>query len=314
MNRIIYRILPLLLMALTLFCSCDGRKPNSKLILNEVLVDNQSNFQDDYGLHSAWVEIFNKSYGSADLAGWYIECKNGNEQPVRYFIPKGDVLTLIKPRQHALFWADGEPRRGTFHTNFKFNAEQEIWIGLYDSGQKLMDEITIPAGCLLPNQSYARVSDASAEWEIKDDSEHSYVTPSTNNKTMDSNAKMEKFARHDSVGVGMAISAMSVVFCGLILLYISFKIVGKISIHMHSRHFQQAKDIVLQQHKEKEMKEKQTAAPACKGNEGEIYAAIAMALHEMQAQVHDVESLVLTMKRKCSPWSSKYSTLRQMPK
>ena len=51
----------LLLIGLT---SCGEKKSNSKLVLNEVLIDNQSNFQDDYGLHSAWIEIFNKSFGS----------------------------------------------------------------------------------------------------------------------------------------------------------------------------------------------------------------------------------------------------------
>ena len=54
----------LLLVGLT---SCGEKKTNSKLMLNEVLIDNQSNFQDDYGLHSAWIEVFNKSYGSACL-------------------------------------------------------------------------------------------------------------------------------------------------------------------------------------------------------------------------------------------------------
>ena len=38
----------LLLVGLT---SCGEKKTNSKLMLNEVLIDNQSNFQDDYGLH-----------------------------------------------------------------------------------------------------------------------------------------------------------------------------------------------------------------------------------------------------------------------
>ena len=47
----------LLLVGLT---SCGEKKTNSKLMLNEVLIDNQSNFQDDYGLHSAWIEVFNK--------------------------------------------------------------------------------------------------------------------------------------------------------------------------------------------------------------------------------------------------------------
>ena len=45
----IFLSLPLLI-GLT---SCGEKKSNSKLVLNEVLIDNQSNFQDDYGLHRA---------------------------------------------------------------------------------------------------------------------------------------------------------------------------------------------------------------------------------------------------------------------
>lgn len=50
-------------------CSCGEQKSNTKLVLNEVLIENESNFQDDYGVHSAWIEIFNRSFGSADRAG-----------------------------------------------------------------------------------------------------------------------------------------------------------------------------------------------------------------------------------------------------
>lgn len=98
---------------------------------------------------------------------------------------------MVKPRQHALFWADGEPNRGTFHTNFTLNAATDNWIGLYDSGKKLLDQIIVPAGTLQANQSYARVSDAANEWEVKGSSADKYVTPSTNNKTINSHAKME---------------------------------------------------------------------------------------------------------------------------
>lgn len=117
----------LLLIGLT---SCGEQKSNNKLLLNEVLIDNQNNFQDDYGLHSAWIEIFNKSYGSADLAACLLKVSSQPGDTVTYFIPKGDILTLVKPRQHALFWADGEPNRGTFHTSFKLNPETANWVGL----------------------------------------------------------------------------------------------------------------------------------------------------------------------------------------
>ena len=169
------------LMLLVAFSSCKEQKPNNKLVINEVLVDNQSNFQDDYGLHSGWIEIFNKSYSSADLAGCLLRVSSQPGDTATYFIPKGDVLTLLKPRQHTLFWADGAPRRGTFHTNFVLSKTNENWIGLYDSGKKLLDQVVVPAGVLKENYSYARVSDGLNEWEVKDDSAEKYVTPSTNN-------------------------------------------------------------------------------------------------------------------------------------
>lgn len=289
------------------FTSCTEQKSNSKLVINEVLVDNQTNFQDDYGVHSGWIEIFNKAYSTADLAGCLLKVSSQPGDTVTYFIPKGDVLTSIKPRQHTLFWADGNPRRGTFHTNFVLSKTNANWIGLYDSGKKLLDQVVVPAGILAANQSYARVGDASAEWEVKGASADKYVTPSTNNQTIESNPKMDKFEQHDPVGIGMAISAMSVVFLGLILLYICFKLIGKAAIKLRKRNAMIAHNITdKQEAKEKKLGE----AP------GEVIAAISMALHEAQGANHDVEETILTIsrvKRSYSPWSSKIYTLRETP-
>ena len=303
MNKTKIGIFFTLLLVLGVCSSCGEKRSNNKLLLNEVLITNEGNYQDDYGLHSAWIEIFNRSYGSADLAACLLRASSQPGDTTTYFIPKGDVLTLVKPRQHSLFWADGEPRRGTFHTNFTLDPEKENWIGLFDSGRNLIDQVTIPAGVLKTNQSYGRVSDAASQWEVKDGSAEKYVTPSTNNKTIDSNAKMEKFEEHDSNGIGMSISAMSVVFCGLILLFIAFKIVGKASVSLSKRNAMKAKGITdKQEAKEKKLGE----AP------GEIFAAIAMAMHEMQSDVHDVEDTVLTItrvKRSYSPVSYTHLTL-----
>lgn len=289
------------------FTSCTEQKSNSKLVINEVLVDNQTNFQDDYGVHSGWIEIFNKAYSTADLVGCLLKVSSQPGDTVTYFIPKGDVLTSIKPRQHTLFWADGNPRRGTFHTNFVLSKTNANWIGLYDSGKKLLDQVVVPAGILAANQSYARVGDASAEWEVKGASADKYVTPSTNNQTIESNPKMDKFEQHDPVGIGMAISAMSVVFLGLILLYICFKLNGKAAIKLRKRNAMIAHNITdKQEAKEKKLGE----AP------GEVIAAISMALHEAQGADHDVEETILTIsrvKRSYSPWSSKIYTLRETP-
>lgn len=278
----------------------------TSLKINEVLVTNEQNYHDDYGLHNAWIEIFNTSFASVNIEGCYLT--NDKDNPTKYPIPKGDVLTLIKPRQHILFWADGMPNRGTFHVSFTLDPSKENYIALYDSnGKTLIDEITVPAG-MLADQSYAREEDGSANWVIKGGGEHSYVTPSTNNMTLDKNEKIENFKKHDADGFGMAIIAMSVVFIGLILLYVSFKIVGNIAVKLGKRNAMKAIGIT----DKVEAKEKNLGS-----HSGEEAAAIAMALHEFMNDAHDVEDMILTInkvKRTYSPWSSKIYTLRQTPK
>ena len=304
-----YRIGILLsLLLLVGFSSCKEQEPNNKLVINEVLIENQDNFQDDYGVRSGWIEVFNKAYSSADLAGCLLKVSSQPGDTTTYFIPKGDVLTLIKPRQHTLFWADGNPRRGTFHTNFLLNKDQNNWIGLYDSGKNLMDEIVIPAGLLDADQSYGRVGDASSEWQVKDDSNDRYVTPSTNNQTIESNPKMDKFEKHDPTGVGMAVSAMSVVFTGLLLLFVCFRFVGRVSVGFLKRNAMKVQDVA----DVKEANERHLGEVS-----GEVIAAISMALHEAQGGEHDVEETVLTIsrvKRSYSPWNSKIYTLRETPR
>ena len=278
----------------------------TSLKINEVLVTNEQNYQDDYGLHKAWIEIFNTSFATVNIEGCYLT--NDKDNPTKYPIPKGDILTQIKPRQHTLFWADGMPNRGTFHVNFTLDPNKENYIALYDSnGKTLIDEITIPAG-MLADQSYARQEDGSANWVIKGGGEHSYVTPSTNNMTQDKNEKIENFKKHDEDGFGMAIIAMSVVFIGLILLYVSFKIVGNIAVKLGKKNAMKATGIT----DKAEAKEKNLGS-----HSGEEAAAIAMALHEFMNDAHDVEDMILTInkvKRTYSPWSSKIYTLRQTPK
>lgn len=274
--------------------------------INEVLIVNDQNYQDDYGLQSAWIELFNTSFATVNIEGCYLT--NDKNNPTKYRIPKGDVLTQIKPRQHTLFWADGMPNRGTFHLNFTLDPTKENYLALYDSnGKTLIDEITIPAG-QLADQSYAREQDGSDKWVVKGGAEHSYVTPSTNNMTLDKNAKIENFKKHDKIGIGMAIIAMSVVFIGLILLYISFKVVGNIAVKLGKRNAMKATGIT----DKAEAKEKKLGS-----HSGEETAAIAMALHEYLNDAHDIEDMVLTInkvKRSYSPWSSKIYTLRQDPR
>lgn len=112
----------------------------------------------------------------------------------------------------------------------------------------------------------------------------------------------------DSAGIGMAIIGMVTVFIGLILFSLVFKIIANISIGLTKRNAMKVQGIT-------DMK---VAHEKSIGSEsGEIFAAISMALHEYQDNVHDVEDTVLTIdkvKRNYSPWSSKIYTLTETPR
>lgn len=280
--------------------SCgETESEDSKVLLNEVLTLNKGNFQDDYGVHNAWIEVFNTSFGTVDIAGYKLAVCSGSNDTIFYVVPKGDVQTKIKPRQHALFWADGKPNRGTFHITCKLDSARTNWVGLYDNGGKLLDQVKVPV--LQADHSYARLDDANEEWVVKGGNEaNSYVTPSTNNMTIEKNSKQEKFAESDATGVGMAITAMSVVFSGLIILYVMFRLLG---LGMQSKKSTEIKSV--------ETKAEDKSVGKSTEKEGEIYAAIAMALHEELGNVHDEESGILTIARNTSEWNAKHQLLRK---
>lgn len=270
----------------------------SDMKLNEVLVVNTDDFEDDFGHKHTWIELFNQSYGTVNIGGCYLTNDRNNLR--KYTIPKGDVLTRIKPRQHILFWADNQPVRGTFHLNFTLDTLGENRLYFVSSdGRTIIDSVVVPAG-MLANVSYGRVDDGIGEWAVLDK-----TTPSSNNVIQDKEAASQRMAVVDPYGIIMAITAMSVVFFALIILYIVFKNIGNSAIRTSRKKAEQAAG---------------TSGVVANPDDvsGEVYAAIATALHLhlVQEDAHDVENTILTMNkvaRTYSPWSSKIYGLREIP-
>ena len=52
----------LFLSALILLVSCTIKDENPHWVINEVMVDNQTGFMDDFGQRNGWIEIFNNTY------------------------------------------------------------------------------------------------------------------------------------------------------------------------------------------------------------------------------------------------------------
>lgn len=284
--------------------SAQGRKG---LCINEVMVQNDSSVIDDYGMRHAWVELYNSTHASMEISSVYLT--NDKNNPTLYPVPLGDVNTEIPALQHVLFWADGEPSKGTFHMSFTINPGETIYI--FDADQQtILDEVTIPAD-LAPNTTYARKEDGkggvNAEaWEVRDGGEK-YITPSSNNIIVDTNTKVESFRTLDGNGFVLTLMAMSIVFSALLVLSICFYFISKVGglvskINKIRSHGGDPKTV--------------TAEDAPAHDSGEEIAAIVMALHE-HLNAHDQENTILTInkvKKAYSPWSSKIYGLRELPR
>ena len=282
--------------------SAQGRRG---LRLNEVMVVNDSNYVDDYGKRGAWIELFNSTFGPLEISKVFLT--NDPNNPKMYPVPLGDVNTRIPKRQHILFWADGKPTYGTFHTNFTLDPNRENWIGVYDTdGLTLIDSVTVPV--MGGNRSFARIDDGVGAWEVRDGvSEGKHITPSSANHIKDTNGKVDMFYEHDSHGFSLTIMAMTIVFTALLVLCVCFWIISKIGA-------KNLRDKKLKSQGVDPTSVKRTERP--QGDSGEEIAAIVMALHE-HLNAHDNEATILTInkvRRAYSPWSSKIYSLRDIPR
>ena len=270
------------------------------LKFNEILVTNTASIVDEYGCRSAWIEFHNDAFASANARNCFLTTNRAVLNPalsaperiaMMYQIPAGNVATHIEGKQKMLFFADELPNRGVFHTDFTLVDSTENWIALYDAnGTTLLDSITVPA--LGENQSWAREKDGIGAWHIVTAEN---VTPAATNIVVQGEGKVAKFKRMDSLGLGMTVMCMAVVFSALAILWFLFAIIGKIFASTISS----AKKAPA-----KEAAPAPKAAPA-KGNANdEEMAAICMALHEHFGNVHDEESDVLTIVGGASGWNS----------
>lgn len=298
MRREIKHFLYGIAILLLVFAGTDSAKSQNAtdLRINEILVYNESNYVDDFGLHHSWIEIFNTAYSPINIGGCYLT--DDLSDPTKYWIPIGDPATNIPPRGYVVFFADGKPTRGIFHLNFTLeNAES---IALFDAnGRTKIDELKIKQPQKV-DVTYGRLTDGGDAWDYM-----KFSTPGANNDSSRKASSGEKFVAIDPYGIGMTVIAMFVVFSALALLYIVYKNIGRFFVRKAAAAKKDQAPVISG----KRVKDEETS--------GEVNAAIAMALHLYQSELHDEENTVLTIRkvsRNYSPWSSKIYTLRKSPR
>lgn len=308
-----------LLAALLITASTFGQSVRD-LRFNEILINNKDNFDDEYGRHVPWVEIFNTAYNSVNLAGCYLtddttgfaagKKKGGVEPKHWYRIPKTDIKTNMAQRTYIVFYLDAQPLYGTFHVNFDPRTSKTNYIALISAdGKDLIDLMYYPKEDLLDTTlSYGLMEDGiTGNAGFLDQ-----FTPGSSNETQAKVSKQERLKRDDPYGIGLAIISMSVVFTALILIFAMLKLFGWSSRKIAQKNAKKtetpdmAKTAEAQKEGEKDI-EQMT---------GEEAAAIATALHLHFNSMHDEESEVITINmpsKRYSPWAQKELTMKRTP-
>lgn len=128
------------------------------LRINEFMAKNDTTIADEYGDYGDWIEVYNADEVPVYLGNKYLtddlEDRNKWQMPDTYLSAKAFVL----------FWADDDPDKGSYHTNFKLSAEGEE-IGLFDAGNTGYARLdSIVFGAQQADISQGRYKDGESEW------------------------------------------------------------------------------------------------------------------------------------------------------
>jgi hypothetical protein len=100
----------------------------SGVVINEISTS-PSNLLDNAGEADDWIELYNASAQTINLAGLYIT-DNLNSR-TKYQLPEGTGDEMIlQPGEYKILWADEDLAQGADHLNFKLSADGEA-LGLY---------------------------------------------------------------------------------------------------------------------------------------------------------------------------------------
>jgi len=129
--------------------------PNQGPVINEVLAVNATGLKDPQGEFEDWIEIYNPSDRSVDLAGFSLT--DDLSEPTKWSFPVNpSTSTTIDPKGFLLVWADGDTAASDLHTGFSLDSEgEEVW--LLDANGVVVD--ALPFGPQTADLSFGRRPD-----------------------------------------------------------------------------------------------------------------------------------------------------------
>ena len=309
------RILLILALLAVSFTSLRAQNVIDLIIAEALAVPDSTGIVDDYGRQGGWIEIFNTSQGTVNIAGCFLT--DDRSVLKKSIIPKGDLRTKIGPRQTTLFYASGNGADGTFYTSFKVRPGSTVYL-VSNDGRTVIDSLIIPANIPV-GMSMRKEAHDLRQREFEPVPTPTVPSPGIFNGDLNAASKAEAMKEKDPHGGILSLVAVTVVFSALAILWFLFWLF----FDRPAKKAAKATSVISSEAKggvEKSAPSDEIAAVIALAMDmeqgGDVYAAIALAMDlYFSDTVHDAESFVLTMRPKeGSAWNDKKQNFRKLPR
>lgn len=144
-----------------------SNEPNEeeKIAINEIVASNNI-ISNENGDKEDYIELYNRSDETVDIAGWHITDTPAN-RTLYTFASNQPSKTSIAPKSYLMLWADGQSELGILHLNFKLSKEGETIILSRPNGNALLTVDSVAFPDMPQNMSFARVPDGSNVWAVQ---------------------------------------------------------------------------------------------------------------------------------------------------
>jgi hypothetical protein len=142
------------ILGLALYCSYASAQ--NSLLINEVQAANDSTISTSIGTYPDWIEIYNPTSRSLDMAGMRLV--------VPGHIHVVDAPLKVPAKSFKILWCDGSTDQGADHLSFKLSRNGGSVILVASDGVTMIDVFTWPA--LYADESIGRHPDGSRDWKI----------------------------------------------------------------------------------------------------------------------------------------------------
>ena len=132
----------------------DPNLPNTGVILNEFMADNNNTLEDEDGDSEDWIELRNLSAFDVDIGGWFLTDDAGNLTKWRF--PNGRSVVA---NGFLIVFASNKNRTnatGRLHTNFQLSREGTDYLALVDSNTNIVSEFPPQNQLHLEDKSFGR--------------------------------------------------------------------------------------------------------------------------------------------------------------